>query len=427
MRIGQSTLMTYATLLSIPSSLMIRTSFAFVSSRSASRHVAVPTTLIHLQPAPHLPLCYLAITTRTKTTTTTSTFSVTADSDNNDQDGDTLPLVQLIPPSSFAQYTLPHVPDDYIPLLPNQRLLCIGDVHGDLSALKEFLEVAQVYDRTSQHWTGGNAIVVQCGDVLDRGTEELACLELLANLSRQAERQGGKLIVLYGNHEALNAIGLFQYAYEGGNVEYEQKIGAGGILANVLMKQMKVAVQVGKTVCVHAGLTKDHLDDFGGIAGMNQQARKWMESSSEEFDNSASSYQTVDNIVQSADKRARESTELMPACLGGGIGAPSPVWMRDYSMPADLPPKNHLAQQMINDVLNALECDRMVIGHTPQRHINAALEGKAWRIDVGASRGVASGTPEVLEIVGGEEEQVNILNKNGRIPGMERQTLPVFF
>ena len=67
----------------------------------------------------------------------------------------------------------------------------------------------------------------------------------------------------------------------------------------------------------------------------------------------------------------------------------------------------------------------MVMGHTPQREINSALGGKAWRIDVGASQGVLGGTPEVLEIVhmGGEngEDRVNILTVEGdRIDGKER-------
>lgn len=67
----------------------------------------------------------------------------------------------------------------------------------------------------------------------------------------------------------------------------------------------------------------------------------------------------------------------------------------------------------------------MVMGHTPQRQINSALNGRAWRIDVGASRGVMGGTPEALEIVhmGGEngEDRVNILTVEGdRVDGKER-------
>jgi len=37
----------------------------------------------------------------------------------------------------------------------------------------------------------------------------------------------------------------------------------------------------------------------------------------------------------------------MPDCLGGGIGASSPVWMRDYSQPNDKEPKNPKANAMI--------------------------------------------------------------------------------
>ena len=71
------------------------------------------------------------------------------------------------------------------------------------------------------------------------------------------------------------------------------------------------------------------------------------------------------------------------------------------------------------------DVQRMVMGHTPQHKINSALGGKAWRIDVGASKGVMGGTPEVLEIVhmGGENDEdiVNILTVDGeRIEGTKR-------
>ncbi len=67
----------------------------------------------------------------------------------------------------------------------------------------------------------------------------------------------------------------------------------------------------------------------------------------------------------------------------------------------------------------------MVMGHTPQSKINSALDGKAWRIDVGASKGVMGGTPEVLEIIhrGGDNDEdiVNILTADGmQISGRER-------
>ena len=67
----------------------------------------------------------------------------------------------------------------------------------------------------------------------------------------------------------------------------------------------------------------------------------------------------------------------------------------------------------------------MVMGHTPQHKINSALDGRAWRIDVGASKGVMGGTPEVLEIIhkGGEDDEdvINVLTVDGeRISAMKR-------
>lgn len=81
-------------------------------------------------------------------------------------------------------------------------------------------------------------------------------------------------------------------------------------------------------------------------------------------------------------------------------------------------------EELGNDV------QRMVMGHTPQHSINAALGGKAWRIDVGASRGVQSGVPEVLEIIHGGEEAddvVSVLSKAGRYASSDRQVLEMLY
>lgn len=44
----------------------------------------------------------------------------------------------------------------------------------------------------------------------------------------------------------------------------------------------------------------------------------------------------------------------MPDCLGGGIGASSPVWMRDYSQPNDREPKNPKAKSMIGERMHEI-------------------------------------------------------------------------
>lgn len=368
-------------------------------------------------------------------------------------------------------YTLAETTEDYIDLRDNQRLICVGDVHGDLWALQDFLEISGVYDRRLDQWIGGDTIVVQCGDVLDRGVEELACYELLAKLSQQALHTGGKVILLIGNHEAMNAMGLFQYAIN--DIEHERVIGIavdeeldtpnwriqyaknqpsrwacyepGGLLASSLLANMKVAIRVGRTVCVHAGLRPSHLKDNGGIEGMNKQFRDWITLANDgEYDNNNYNIMNNENPVHynhrgqyvdpnrqpfiDAEKRQTYYIESIPKFLKGGPAAVGPIWMREYSTPHDQPPKdeNGSTTRMIDETLCLLDCDRMVMGHTIQHKINCVLNGKAWRIDVGASRGCIGGTPEVLEVIHKtagtaiDQDQVSILTSKGRIPAHER-------
>ena len=118
-------------------------------------------------------------------------------------------------------------------------------------------------------------------------------------------------------------------------------------------------------------------------------------------------------------RKRYESAEVrMPEVLGGGwTGESNPVWMRQYSFPGDLPPRHPHAQQMLDAALFSAGADRMVVGHTVQTKINSALGGKCWRIDVGASRGMMNGTPEVLQIKTEQgREVVSILTRNGPVP-----------
>jgi len=191
----------------------------------------------------------------------------------------------------------------------------------------------------------------------------------------------------------------------------------GGILAQNLMAHMKVTVLVGRTVFVHAGLTADHLKSYGGIQGMNKAATDWITMSHHGQNRNKGDFTTSEEVIDYANRRATLASKQLPPCLGGGIGDTSPIWMRDYSRPNDRPPANPKAQHMIDECFRELGNDvqRMVMGHTPQKQINSALKGKAWRVDVGASSGVMGGTPEVLEIIHGgkdEDDTISILRYN---------------
>ncbi|KAM0850105.1 hypothetical protein ACQ4PT_053300 [Festuca glaucescens] len=76
---------------------------------------------------------------------------------------------------------------------PGRRIVAVGDLHGDLYQTRAALVMAGVLSPESDAnvWTGGQTILVQVGDILDRGEDEIAILSLLSSLNVQAKSQGG--------------------------------------------------------------------------------------------------------------------------------------------------------------------------------------------------------------------------------------------
>ncbi|MDP8916549.1 MAG: metallophosphoesterase [Pseudomonadota bacterium] len=95
-----------------------------------------------------------------------------------------------------------------------QRIVAIGDLHGDHRAWRDIAAAAGLVDRAGR-WTGGRTIVVQTGDVVDRGPDSLKIIRDLRRLQSEARRTGGKVIALVGNHEAMNITGDLRYVHPG--------------------------------------------------------------------------------------------------------------------------------------------------------------------------------------------------------------------
>jgi hypothetical protein len=74
--------------------------------------------------------------------------------------------------------------------------------------LRAVLQASDLVD-AEDRWKGGDAFLVQTGDLTDRGAEVRAVFDLLGRLQKEAESAGGKVITLLGNHEIYNLIGFF--------------------------------------------------------------------------------------------------------------------------------------------------------------------------------------------------------------------------
>jgi hypothetical protein len=277
----------------------------------------------------------------------------------------------------------PEKPDPYATRLEApERVVAIGDLHGDLSVTRAALRLAGAIDSLDT-WIGGDLVVVQTGDVLDRGDEEEAIFRLLAELREQAEAAGGAIHVLNGNHELMNAYLDYRYVTDGGWVDFEdvtevvavdsflaslephqraraQAFRPGGEFARLLAEQNTFLI-VGQTLFTHGGVLPEHVDF--GLEWMNGQVRAWLRG----------------EIQQ-------------PEWIRGDL---SPVWNRLYS---DAP--SVAACDTLSMVLEGLDVQRIVVGHTIQdAGITSYCGGRVWCIDVGMAEHYG-GSPEVLEIRG---------------------------
>lgn len=262
------------------------------------------------------------------------------------------------------------------------KVFAIGDLHGDLQATKRVFRVAGVVD-PNDAWVGGNSVVVQTGDVLDRGNEERPLLEWLERVAQAAEAAGGALHRINGNHEIMNVAGDLRYVTPGGFTAFAEyangpipasmsdapqahrgRLAAflpGGYWAKRLAKY-PVVLQVNDTVFAHGGLTPKHLDY--GLEQMNVEVAAWMRGS-----------RPLPKALQSDD---------------------TPFWDRTYGESV-----SDSDCRMLERVLAQLSAKRLVIGHTPQKQgITFACDRRVARIDVGLSSYYGQNAPTVLEVDG---------------------------
>src|SRR5579871_4069764 len=96
-----------------------------------------------------------------------------------------------------------------VPAAP-ERVVAIGDIHGDLDDFVKILQRAGLID-TNRRWTARNTTLVQTGDMVDRGPKSRGILDLVMQLQKDASRQNSRFIVLLGNHEVMDMYGDLRY------------------------------------------------------------------------------------------------------------------------------------------------------------------------------------------------------------------------
>ena len=270
-----------------------------------------------------------------------------------------------------------------LPAVP--RIIAIGDLHGDFEVLTACLRKAKVID-SQGNWIGGNTVVVQVGDVLDRGgrgvsteasngLEELELFHFLYVLNRQARLKNGRVISLIGNHELMNLIGDFRYAssaHIGGMGGYQRRrelFRPGGPLAKKMACHSLGIIKIGSWVFVHGGLLPEHIMTTLG-----------------ESSHRGSPLETINTLVRKILLGTLRLDSITPAQESLLFDQNGLFWTREFSQGQLNPSTCNRVQESMQ--LLGVSSDKfggMVIGHTPQANINSQCGGSVWRIDTGMS------------------------------------------
>jgi len=311
--------------------------------------------------------------------------------------------------------TAPVAAEDTCGIEPASRIVAVGDVHGAYDNFVAVLRMAGLVDEKTR-WMAGDAVLVQTGDLLDRGPEARRVLDLLMRLEKEAKKSRGRVVALLGNHEVMNMLGDLRYVnpdeYERfktprseevreqfwqsilkrrreqaraagetldedalrlsfekeaplGFVERTQAFSAKGDYGRWLRKRNAVA-KVGDVVFLHGGLTPEVA--ALGCRAINERVRR--------------------EITDDIDATRKDPLATLAA------GENGPLWYRGLAREDEA-----TFEPALEEILEAMEARALVVGHTVTvtGRIQQRFGGRVVMIDAGMSE-VYGGHLAALEI-----------------------------
>ncbi|ESL11021.1 serine/threonine protein phosphatase [Trypanosoma rangeli SC58] len=266
---------------------------------------------------------------------------------------------------------------DHTVPLEIHRIVAIGDVHGDADNFRKILSMAGLISYSSNtdknviwkpmwgereielhknHFTKLRTTLIQMGDLIDRGEDDLGVLEMIFSLFDQVKSNhtSDNVVLLLGNHELLNLQQQFHYVHSesmGGFLTGTLRRRAfehSGIFGSFLLDNFTVLYFDAETLFVHAGLHER-------FASMG-----------------------VDRLNKETMQAIRMKDYRSPL-----LGAFGPLWTRKMIMDA-----TNGRCENIRKMLSSMGAKRIVVGHTPQRsgHVELFCDDSVIAIDVGLSR-----------------------------------------
>ena len=294
---------------------------------------------------------------------------------------------------------------------PVDRIIVIGDLHGDWDNTIKSLRIANLIDRNNK-WIGKNTVVVQVGDQIDR-CRQLPCnkptnddensdvkiLKFFTDLHEQALKEGGAIYSVIGNHEVMNCTGRMEYVSYQNYMNFEEDpnnqeflkgmpkdlknmearewaFKPGNPMAEFIACTRKLALIIGDHLFVHAGIVPKIAKKYPNISDLNMLLSLYLWDKLDDVHNYQDIFGT--DIV-------KNETLLTNSSKKKYFFKNSPLWNRQFGNMKD---NDTNCRNLLGPLKKIYKVNNMYVGHTPQMNkgINSICNGKLWFTDIGVSK-----------------------------------------
>lgn len=258
-----------------------------------------------------------------------------------------------------SEYVIPRTIKPQSGLIESKgKVAVFGDIHGQFNAMSDMLRYNNIIDENN-NWIWGDGQVVFTGDVFDRGNKVTECLWLLFKLDLQAQKVGGSVHFLLGNHEMMallfdNRYVDVKYLHAAHYYKYHYShFFAKHTILGKWLRTRNTVIRINKMLFVHAGLSPKFMEKKLSVQKINEGMRYHINNYTELVDTSM-----VDLFLYSE----------------------SPLWYRGY-----LSRTEKYSRISLSEVIETLDFYKAIViifGHTPVAKVYPFYSFKLIAMDV---------------------------------------------
>lgn len=288
-------------------------------------------------------------------------------------------------------------------LPPVKRIIVLGDLHGDWNMTINSLKIAKLINN-NLNWIGKDTVVVQLGDQIDRcrfteipcnlptatkddEASDMKILNYFTKLHKQAQKKGGAVYSIIGNHELMNVNGDMRYVSFKNILDFNNYKKPDRSIISDGMKARKWAFAPGNPIADFLGCTRQ----LSLIIGSNLFVHAGILPNIAKKYNIKEMNQILSLYLWDKLKNPSDYNELLDSADY------SPLWNRFFATTHQLTnpltnPSREELTKTCNNLMDPLKeiykVGKIFIGHTPQltTGISNTCDKRIWHVDYGGSK-----------------------------------------